>query len=235
MNLKELKYKVDCIITDLKDNGVFPKENNLIDYKLSLNINSGKTQLENFLINFAKDVLSFSNGDGGIILIGIKENKVLGTHEDIGLNTLNIDLLGHVDLNEVSQKFEKITKVGVSIDLQLFQISTRKFYYLLIQKQTQILVPTNDFPEYNLVKGSVVYRASSKNELANQLTADLNRFIQIKANEKSKEFMEIWSKLLPEMVDINPREVLILNPMQNRVYGFNSKDNTLSGSEYRNR
>ena len=44
--------------------------------------------------------------------------------------------------------------------------------------------------------------------------------------EKSKEFMEIWSKLLPEMVDINPREVLILNPMQNKVYGFNSKDKT---------
>ena len=43
--------------------------------------------------------------------------------------------------------------------------------------------------------------------------------------------MEIWSKLLPEMVDINPREVLILNPIQNKVYGFNSKDNILSGSD----
>ncbi|CAK8713548.1 hypothetical protein GKODMF_05125 [Candidatus Electrothrix gigas] len=36
--------------------------------------------------------------------------------------------------------------------------------------------------------------------------------------------MEIWSKLLPEMVDINPREVLILNPLQNKVYGFNGKE-----------
>lgn len=60
-------------------------------------------------------------------------------------------------------------------------------------------------------------------------TASFNRLIQMKANEKSKEFMEIWSKLLSEMVDINPREVLILNPMQNKVYGFNSKDNVLSG------
>lgn len=43
--------------------------------------------------------------------------------------------------------------------------------------------------------------------------------------------MEIWSKLLPEMVDINPREVLIINPAQQKVYGFNSKDKILSGSE----
>lgn len=231
MNLKDLKAKVDYIITDLKDNGIFPKENNLIDYKLALNIHPTKTYLENFLINFAKDILSFSNGDGGIVLIGIKENKPTGTHEDVGLDDLNIELLSHVDLNEVSQKFEKITKVGVSIDLQMFQISTRKFYYLLIQKQSNVLVPISDFAEYKLYKGAIVYRASSKNELANQSTADFNRFVQIKANEKSKEFMEIWSKLLPEMVDINPREVLILNPMQNRVYGFNGKDKTLSGSD----
>lgn len=33
--------------------------------------------------------------------------------------------------------------------------------------------------------------------------------------------MEIWSKLLPEMFDINPREVLILNPKNNTVYGYN--------------
>jgi len=28
--------------------------------------------------------------------------------------------------------------------------------------------------------------------------------------------MEIWSKLLPEMFDINPREVLIINPKNNK-------------------
>jgi len=43
--------------------------------------------------------------------------------------------------------------------------------------------------------------------------------------------MEIWSKLLPEMVDINPREILIINPTQHKVYGFNSKDKILSGSD----
>lgn len=231
MELKELRDKASNIINDLKDKGVFPKENNHIDYKKELNINPNKDCQENFLCNFVKDIISFSNAEGGIILIGIEEDKITGLHNDIGLNAENLELLTKIDLNLISQKFEKITKVGISIDLQLFQISTRKFYSLLIEKQNNVLVPIGDFTEYKIAKGDVIYRASGKNEIANSTTADFNRFLQMKANEKSKEFMEIWSKLLPEMVDINPREVLILNPMQNRVYGFNSRDNILSGSD----
>lgn len=230
MNLKDLNEKVKDIITDLKDNGRFPKENNSIDYKLKLNISSSKTPLDNFLLNFAKDILSFSNSDGGILLLGIEE-KSDGTHIDVGLDEQNLDILKKIDLNDITQKFESIAKVGVSIDLQIFQISIRKFYSLVIEKNNQVLIPIKDFPELKIAKGAIYYRASSKNEHANKNTTDFNRFLQIKANEKSKEFMEIWSKLLPEMVDINPREVLILNPAQNKVYGFNSKDKTLSGSD----
>ncbi|OQX98074.1 MAG: ATP-binding protein [Bacteroidetes bacterium 4572_128] len=232
MNLKELKLKVDTIISDLKDNGKFPKENNLIDFKRELNISKEDSNVEIFLMNFGKDIISFSNANGGIILIGIEENKSSDhNYNDIGLNKDNLDILEKVDLNDISQKFEKITKVGVSIDLQSFQISTRKFYYLIIEKNNNILVPIKDFKKYKIYKGEIFYRASSKNEHANKSTADFNRFIQIKANEKSKEFMDIWSKLLPKMVDINPREVLIINPMQNKIYGFNSRDNILSASD----
>ncbi|CDF80828.1 conserved hypothetical protein, AAA+ ATPase supe rfamily [Formosa agariphila KMM 3901] len=231
MNLQQLTEKAELIITDLKDNGRFPKENNGIDYKLKLNIAKTKSPLENFLLNFAKDILSFANSDGGMLLLGIDEDSKTGIHTDTGLDKENLDLLKQIDLNDVTQKFEKIAKIGISVDLQIFQISTRKFYYLLIEKSSQILVPINDFSELKIKKGAIYYRASSKNEHANKSTTDFNRFLQIKANEKSKEFMEIWSKLLPEMVDINPREVLILNPAQNKVYGFNSKEKTLSGSD----
>lgn len=230
MDLKQLKDKVDVTIQDLKDNGRYPKENNLFDYKMKLNITAGDSEVEVFMKNFAKDVISFANGEAGIILIGIKENTTTGIHEDIGLNQDNIDVLNKIDLNDVSQKFVKILKTGISVDLQQFQISTRKFYYLLIQKSNDTLVPINNFPDYKIVKGAIYYRASGKTEEANSSSSEFNRFIQMKANEKSKEFMKIWSKLLPEMVDINPREVLILNPNQNRVYGFNNKDKKLSGS-----
>jgi hypothetical protein len=231
MDLKELKIKVEELIKEVKDNGNFPKENNLIDYKLKLNIQIDKEPIENFLINFAKDIISFSNADGGIILIGIDEIKSSGKYEEKGLDQENIDLLSKIDLNQLSQKFEKITKVGVSIDLQHFNIGSKKLYYLLIQKHDNILIPINDFSDYKLKKGDIFYRASSKNEQANLSAIDFNRFLQIKANEKSKDFMEIWSKLLPEMVDINPREVLILNPIHNKIYGFNGKDRSLSSSD----
>lgn len=231
MNLKDLKELISVTIDNLKNHGKFPKENNHYDYKFELNFYGLTDSIEIFMRNFAKDILSFSNSDGGIILLGIKENKSSGCLNDEGLDPKNFDLLNKIDLNLISQQFNKIAKVGVDLDLQSFQLGTRKFYYLLIEKQNQIIIPINDFSDYKLKKGEIIYRVSGKNETANSTTQDFNRFLQIKANEKNKEFMEIWSKLLPEMFDINPREVLILNPKNNTVYGYNSKDNLLSSSE----
>ena len=231
MNLKLLKEQVSITINNLKNHGKFPKENNLYDYKLELNFYGQTDPVEIFMRNFTKDILSFSNSNGGILLIGIKEEKSTGELEDTGLDTKNFELLNKIDLNKISQKFDKIAKVGVDLDLQHFQSGTRKFFYILIEKQNQIIIPINDFPDYNIKKGEIIYRVSGKNETANSTTQDFNRFIQVKANEKNKEFMEIWSKLLPEIFDINPREVLILNPKNNTVYGYNSKDNLLSSSE----
>lgn len=226
MNLKE---EVNKTISNLKDHGIFPKENNLYDYKQELNFYSLIDPTEIFLRNLSKDILSFSNCNGGIILFGIKEEN--GKLIDVGLDTKNFNLLEKIDLNLIAQKFEKIAKASLNIDLQSFQSGTRKFFYLLIEKQNQVLIPLNDFPDYKLNKGEIIYRVSSKNMIANQSSHDFNTFLQIKANEKNREFMEIWSKLLPEMVDINPREVLIINPKQNKVYGFNGKDNLLSSSD----
>ena len=230
MRLKDLKEKVSNIISDLKDNGNYPNENDFLDYKSRLNIDSTHTPTQIFLINFCKDIISFSNSDGGIVLIGFEENKKTGEIDDLGLDEANLNILQQIDLNLITQQFEKITNVGVGIDLQKFNIGTRKYYYLLIEKQSQILVPKVENTDYKLKCGAIYYRSSGKNEHANKSTTDFNRFLQIKANDKNKEFMDIWSKLLPEMFDINPREVLILNPKSNRIYGYNAKDNILSSS-----
>lgn len=231
MNLKEIKEQVKIDIENFKDHGKFPKENNHYDYKFELNFFGITDPVEIFMRNFAKDILSFGNSNGGIIFLGIKEDKTKGVFEDIGLDKKNLELLDKIDLNNVSQKFEKIAKTIVDIDLQYFQTGTRKFYYLLIGKQNQVVIPINDFLDYKLKKGDIVYRTSSKNKIANETTQDFNHFLQIKSNEKNKEFMAIWSKLLPEMFDINPREVLLINPKHNKVYGYNGKDNNLSSSE----
>lgn len=230
MNLIKLREEVIQTINNIKDHGVFPKENNHYDFKLELNFFGIIDPIEIFLRNFAKDIISFSNSNGGIILLGIKEDKKSGL-EEVGLDQKNFDLLNKIDLNDISQKFEKITKVTINLDLQTFQLGTRKFYYLLIEKQSQVIIPINDFQDYKLKKGDIIYRLSSKNKIANETSQDFNSFLQLKANEKSKEFMEIWSKLLPEMFEINPREVLIINPKYNKVYGYNGKENILSSSE----
>lgn len=231
MNIEELRVHVSKAISDIKDNGKFPKENDLYDYKLMLNFFGLTDPIEIFLRNFVKDILSFTNANGGIILIGIKEDKITGKLEDIGLDDTNYNLLQSLDLNLITQKFVKIATVGIGIDLQHFQLGTRRFFYLLIEKQNQILIPTNDFTDYKVNKGEIIYRKSGKNEIANISASEFDRFLQIKSNEKSKDFMEIWSKLMPEMFDINPREVLIINPKYNKIYGFNGRDNLLSSSE----
>jgi hypothetical protein len=230
MNLKELKEKAIQTMDNLKHNGAFPKENHLYDFKYGLNFFGLVDPTEIFTRNFAKDILSFSNANGGIIILGIKEDKTTGVLKDKGLEPQDLTLLEKIDLNLITQKFEKIVKVGVGIDLQTYRIGTNVFYLFLIEKQNQVLVPINDFPDYKINKGEIIYRTSSKNETANQTTQEFNRFLQKKANEKNKEFMEIWSKLLPEIFDINPREILIINPKSNKLYGFNGKDNILSSS-----
>lgn len=37
--------------------------------------------------------------------------------------------------------------------------------------------------------------------------------------------------MLPEVFDINPKEILILNPQQGKVYGYNSKNKVLASTD----
>jgi predicted HTH transcriptional regulator len=97
MNLKELNDNILKTIDNLKNHGKFPKENNLYDYKLELNFYGLTDSVEIFMRNFAKDILSFSNSNGGILLLGIKEDKRTGHFDDTGLNQKNIDLLVYIN------------------------------------------------------------------------------------------------------------------------------------------
>lgn len=231
MNLSILFEEVKLIIDEIKNQGNYKKENDFIDYKKELNHFGLNDETEIFFKNFVKDILSFTNNKGGIILIGFTENKSSGQIDDTGLNQIDLDLLCKIDLNTIHQKLDSITKCNFGLDLQQFQISSRKFFYLLIEKNNDVTIPLKDFPDYKLSKGEIIHRISGKNETANENSQKINRFLQIKANEKSKEFMEIWSKLLPEIFDINPKEILMINPKTNMIYGYNQKDNNLSGSE----
>ena len=229
MNKLELKELAEQYIENIRDWIWYPKENEIIDYKQGININNNDN-IDNFLKCFLKDILSFWNWEGWIIFLWFQEDdwKI----EDIWLNPENLKLLKEIDLNELSQQVNSITGQHWDFDLQEFKISNRCFYYFLIPKNSDILVPKKDCKDLgNIKKWDIFYRIWWKNQLANESTSELNKFIQVKANEKSKEFMEIWSNLLPEMVDINPKEVLILNPIQNKIYWFNGANNSLSGSD----
>lgn len=232
MTINDLQKEVKKFIEKYRENGFYPKENKNFDYKKELNLYGlGEDKaLDIFIRNFWKDILSFSNSDGGIIILGMKENLSTGQLDDIGLPQDNLKILSSLDPNDIIQKLKAISQVGINIEIQNFQISSRKFYYILIEKSFDVLFPIKDFEEYKIKKGVIYFRLSGKNEIVNESSTEFNRFLQIKANEKNREFMEIWTKLLPEMFDINPREILMINPKTNKIYGFNKKDGVLSSA-----
>ena len=61
MTLKELKEQISITVDNLKNHGLFPKENNLFDYKTELNFFGITDPVDVFMRNFAKDILSFCN------------------------------------------------------------------------------------------------------------------------------------------------------------------------------
>lgn len=231
MTIEELKTKAEEIVESIKNKGIYWKENTLIDYKLGLNLSTGANEVTIFLRNFAKDILAFANKEGGMLFLGFNENRDTGVITDEGLTDSNIDVLRAIDLKNLSDQFVKMVDTQINIDIHPFNIATRKFYYVLIEKQGTVLVPKNVFLDYNLKKGDIIYRGAGGNVRANDKTSEFNTFIETKVNEKNKEFMQIWSGLLPEVFDINPKEILILNPQQGRVYGYNSKNKVLASTD----
>lgn len=231
MTIAELKIKAEEIVESIKDKGIYWKENTLIDYKLELNLSEGVNEVIVFLRNFAKDILAFANKEGGMLFLGFNENRDTGEITDVGLKDDNIDVLRAIDLKNLSDQFVKMYDTQINVDIHPFNIATRKFYYVLIEKQGTILIPKNDFLDCNLKKGDVIYRGAGGNIRANDKTSEFNTFIETKVNEKNKEFMRIWSGLLPEVFDINPKEILILNPQQGKVYGYNSKNKVLASTD----
>lgn len=231
MTIAELRIKAEEIAENIKNRGVYWKENTLIDYKLELTLSSGVNEVTIFLRNFAKDILAFANKEGGMLFLGFNEDRGTGEIKDEGLKEDNVKVLQAIDLKNLSDQFVKMFDTQINVDIHSFNIATRKFYYVLIEKHGSILVPKNDFLEYNLKKGDIIYRGSGGNVKANEKTSEFNTFIESKVNEKNREFMQIWSSLLPEVFDINPKEILIINPQLGKVYGYNAKNHILASTD----
>ena len=60
MTITELRAKAEDIAEDIKNKGVYWKENTYIDNKLELKLSSGVDEVTIFLRYFAKDILAFA-------------------------------------------------------------------------------------------------------------------------------------------------------------------------------
>lgn len=84
------------------------------------------------------------------------------------MNENNIKVLKSIDLKELSDQFIKMFDYQINIDLNFFNIATRKFYYIIIEKHRTVLLPKSDFKDYDIKKGDIIYRGIGKNVKANE-------------------------------------------------------------------
>jgi hypothetical protein len=230
VNIGGKSINIDEITEGFRQHGNYPKEN-CYDYKVKLNTQiqgveiSDYTQI--FMENFAKDIISMHNGDGGILFLGINDDAN-SSNRDVGLDSTQASIMKGINLGAIAQKFDRLCKnIKFAINSQEFPISGRVFYYISIGKGESVAISMKD--EYTLKKGEIWYRGSGKNELANEDSQSMNCFLEKKAKEKSDEHMKIWSQLLPELIEINPKKSLIINLENEKVYGFNSDNKKLLG------
>lgn len=241
MSIKELREKWNNACENIR-NGNFTFEGEVFDYKKVLNncaeiLTSDTIYCEKqILFNLGRDILSFANSNGTVIFFGILENKTKATDrlELEGYDDFTDMILQGLDCSKLKEQIESYTGYKLSFEKDMQRIANHRIGALIINKSEEVLVPHKSliFGTNTIFKtGEVLFRDGDGNEIANQKTSTMNKFIQIKANEKSKDFMKIWSNLLPEMIDINPKQILMLNVEEQKVYGFNKNGNKLDGGK----
>ena len=151
MKLNELKIHAKEIVDKFKDTWTLPKENHKIDFKRKLNIWAKEIPIDTLLRNLGKDIIAFANSDGGVIFLWFEEYEN-GTYWEVGLGDDNLHVLSNLDLNDIEQKIYKICKSGISIEIIHFRMWTKQFYYILVEKSENILIPINDYKDFKLNK-----------------------------------------------------------------------------------
>jgi Putative DNA-binding domain len=240
MTIAKLKEQWDECFVNIRDHNEYKVEGHSIDYKSNLNIPQSldiSESNENLVFfSLAIDIISYANSDGALIILGVEEDKLKDTEKFkvCGVNSETSKILENLDCSKLKQLIQKITGYSLAVEKDSKKVLDKVIYALMIPKAEEVLVVQQNYLISNipvLTKGNVHFRDGDGNEKANDTSSRMNKFIQIKANEKSKDFMKIWSNLLPEMIDINPKEILILNVEEQKVYGFNKTGNRLDSGK----
>jgi predicted HTH transcriptional regulator len=166
MKFKDLCTKLGEVKEGI-ENKSYVKENHYLDYKKLF-----KTEAENlvdkFLAQFAKDILGFSNKEGGIIILGVEEPQK-GVYNGIGMGEKQIQAFGMLDTGDVGSRLDgKLSnKASVSIDLGTFEIDGKVYGYILIEKKHNYIFFRKDCKEWGGIEKNMVYhRENTSNKAA---------------------------------------------------------------------
>jgi|SRR5215216_271216 len=119
--------EIDKLISD----GV--QESLHLDYKRSAAIDDGKFD------EIARDVSSFANSDGGILIYGVEEEKHLPTCKDAGVDHIkyNRERLENIILSRISPRVNdlQITQIPLNETKSIYAIAVGNSFRALIKLQ----------------------------------------------------------------------------------------------------
>jgi predicted HTH transcriptional regulator len=177
MRFKDLCIKLEKIKEGI-ENKNYIKENYYLDYKKLF-----KTEAENladkFLAQFAKDILGFSNKEGGIIIIGVEEPQK-GIYNAIGMTEKQIHAFGMLDTGDVGSRLDGrlANKASVSIDLGAFEIDGELYGYILIEEKQNHIFFRKDCKEWGGIEKNVVYYRENTSNKAAKTPDEIEKYLE---------------------------------------------------------
>lgn len=137
------------------------KENHYLDYKKLSKIK--KDDLVNsFLAQFAKPILAFGNTEGGMIIVGVGDEKGQDYSAE-GMEEDQIQAFKILDAEAIKSRMDKKLDedFSISIELDTFEVNDRTFGCILIERNPTPLTFKRDCKEWNNIKEGAIYHRKS--------------------------------------------------------------------------
>lgn len=171
----------------------FREEDALVDFKLTFNFGNEKDWLE-----LTKDVMAFTNAQGGYIVFGVQN----GTFEPIGLDKAVVTEL--TDTNKLMQKINRFLEPEISALRSKSFVRENKYYVILfipesirithmISKDGFLNLPSGE-KKTVLRQGTFYLRRSAGNHLADP--RDLESVFNKRLTCSKNQFLEKLQELL---------------------------------------
>ena len=148
--------------------------------------------------------------DGGVIVIGVDEDRVTHAYLPTGLS--DVDLVTW-DYDELAEQFARYTEPTIMFDLEIFPYEGKKFIVLYIQEFDDMpIICRKDYTDSSgatiLKEGSIYCRSRGKPQVTEKITyQDMRTLLQLATEKSVRRFVESGISISPSTTLPQDREL----------------------------